>query len=74
MLIINNIRVGKRSSARVQLGTLLKPSPPVVDYSGIITSLNLLTNTEDTVYRGRVPTLSEMNTQLDDINNEIIIA
>jgi hypothetical protein len=44
-----------------------------VDYSGIISSLNLLTNSSDTVYDGTNPSLSNMETQLDLINREIII-
>jgi hypothetical protein len=44
-----------------------------IDYSGIIASLNSLTNSSDTVYDGTNPSLSNMETQLDLINREIII-
>lgn len=43
-----------------------------VDYSGIIASLNLLTDTSDSAYDGTGPTLGLMETQLDTINGEII--
>jgi len=43
-----------------------------VDYSGIIASLNLLTDTSDSAYDGTDPTLAGMETQLDTINGEVI--
>ena len=43
-----------------------------VDYSGIIASLNLLTDTSDSAYDGTDPTLAGMETQLDTINGEAI--
>jgi len=43
-----------------------------IDYSGIIASLNLLTDTLDTAYDGTDPTLAGMETALDTINGEII--
>lgn len=45
-----------------------------IDYSGIIASLNRLTNSSDTVYDGTNPSLLNMELQLDLINREIIIA
>jgi hypothetical protein len=45
---------------------------PTVYYSGIIASLNLLTDTLDTTYDGTDPTLAGMETALDTINGEII--
>lgn len=45
-----------------------------IDYSGIIASLNLLTDTSDTAYDGTNPTLAVMETELDTINGEIITA
>jgi hypothetical protein len=44
-----------------------------IDYSGIISSLNRLTNSSNTVYDGTNPSLSNMETQLEIINREIII-
>lgn len=44
----------------------------LIDYSGIIASLNLLTDTLDTAYDGTDPTLAGMETALDTINGEII--
>ena len=43
-----------------------------IDYSGIIASLNLLTDTSDSAYDGTDPTLAGMETQLDTINGEVI--
>ena len=43
-----------------------------IDYSGIIASLNLLTDTLDSAYDGTDPILTGMETQLDTINGEII--
>lgn len=51
-----------------------KPSLKKVDYSGIITTLNFLTDMEDAAYNGTNPSLESMETQLDDINGEIISA
>ena len=45
-----------------------------IDYSGIIASLNLLTDTSDSAYDGTDPTLAGMETALDTINGEIITA
>jgi len=44
----------------------------LIDYSGIIASLNLLTDTTDTEYDGTNPTLAGMETELNAINGEII--
>lgn len=52
------------------LGSKLIP----IDYSGIVASLNSLTDTLDTVYDGTNPTLAVMETELDTINGEIITA
>jgi hypothetical protein len=51
-----------------KLGSGLK----LIDYSGIIASLNLLTDTLDTAYDGTDPTLAGMEIALDTINGEII--
>jgi hypothetical protein len=53
----------------VQLGSKVKPS---LDYSGIMASLNLLTDTEDTFYDGTNPDITSMDFQLYEINGEII--
>lgn len=45
-----------------------------IDYSGIVSSLNLLTDTLDAAYNGTNPNLAGMETELDTINGEIITA
>jgi len=52
--------------------TILGSGLNLIDYSGIIASLNLLTDTLDTAYDGTDPTLAGMETALDTINGEII--
>ena len=54
------------------LGSIGSKSKPSVDYSGIIASLNLLTDTSDSYYDGTNPTVDDMILQLDEINNEIV--
>lgn len=55
----------------VWVDTIIKAAA-AIDYSGIIASLNLLTDTLDTAYDGTDPTLAGMETALDTINGEII--
>jgi hypothetical protein len=52
--------------------TILGSNVNLIDYSGIIASLNLLTDTTDTEYDGTNPTLAGMETELNAINGEII--
>jgi len=55
-----------------RIKTILGSGLNQIDYSGIIASLNLLTDTSDTAYDGTDPTLAGMETALDTINGEII--
>lgn len=55
-----------------RIKTILGSGLNLIDYSGIIASLNLLTDTLDTAYDGTDPTLAGMETALDTINGEII--
>lgn len=64
---VSNAPVG---SIKTILGSRLNQ----IDYSGIIASLNLLTDTSDTAYDGTDPNIAGMETALDTINGEIITA
>ena len=68
------IRKTIRSTIRRPYFDLVRPGSGLnqIDYSGIIASLNLLTDTSDTAYDGTDPTLAGMETALDTINGEII--
>jgi hypothetical protein len=60
---------------RIGLGRFVRHGSNVnqIDYTTIIASLNLLTDTLDTAYDGTNPILVGMETDLDTINAEIII-
>lgn len=52
---------------RAQHWTLLNPFK-----AEIIAFFNYVTNTDDTVYDGKTPTLAEIESMLDELNGEII--
>jgi len=68
--MVNTAKITYTSTVR----RLVLPGSNVnlIDYSGIIASLNLLTDTTDTEYDGTNPTLAGMETELNAINGEII--
>ena len=66
------IRAFQSSVTKAYVRGVIPSNGISVDYTGIIASLNLLTDTLDTAYDGTDPTLENMETQLDTINGEVI--